>query len=361
MTMKRPEPDAVFSRLRPLFTDGGRLARLRPVFDAMEHFALSPLGRATRPPFARDPLDVKRYMSLVVVALLPSLIAGVSLFGWRVLLMVLVSYAAGGCIEVAFAVARKKDIAEGFLVTGLIFPLILPPTVPLWMVAVGIVVGVVVGKEVFGGTGRNVFNPAIVGRVFLSLSYPAAMTRHWIIPGAAGPDAVTAATPLVLARRGTWVSAWDLFTGQVPGSVGETCVPAIVAGGLFLVLVGVANWRTVLSMLGSFTFLTFILRVSDPAHVAPVWLHVFGGGILLGAFFLATDPVTSPLTRTGKWFYGSIIGLTTVLIRNYSGYVEGVMFAILLGNICAPLIDRAVVALTVTRRLQQQCITGSTP
>ena len=349
---------SVLEKMRPLFEDGGRFARLRPIFLAADNFFFASPGRTKVPPFGRDPLDIKRFMSLVIVALLPSFAAALYFFGWRILLMILVSYVAGGMVEVLFAVVRKEEINEGFLVTGFIFPLILPPGLPLWLVAVGIVFGVLVGKEVFGGTGRNLFNAAIVGRCFIALGYPVLMARGWVAPASGGwgallpwlrpvPDAVTTATPLVLAKAGQFAAPLDVFLGRTMGSAGETSALAIVLGGVFLLLVGVANWRTVVAILGSFTVLCAVLRASDPASVAPVWFHLFSGGLLFGAFFMATDPVTGPVTRSGKWVYGILIGCLTILIRCFSGYVEGMTFAILLGNICAPLIDEAVVRLRV--------------
>ncbi|HUV07827.1 MAG TPA: RnfABCDGE type electron transport complex subunit D, partial [Spirochaetia bacterium] len=257
--------------------------------------------------------------------------------------------------EVLFSVIRKEELNEGFLVTGFIFPLILPPGLPLWLVAVGIIFGVLVGKEVFGGTGRNLFNPALVGRVFLALGYPSAMTSAWIEPGAGVwgrllspfqlgmPDAVSSATPLIMAKGGELAPPLDLFLGRVLGSAGETSALTILLGGIFLVLVGVANWRTVVAIIASFAGLTAFLNGVLPQTVSPVWFNLMSGGILFGAFFMATDPVSSPVTLSGKWAYGILIGITTVLIRNFSGYVEGVMFSILLGNVCAPLLDEVVI------------------
>ncbi len=345
----------VMDRMRPLFSREGRLSRLRPVFQAMDNFLFAAPDKTEKAPLGRDPLDVKRYMSLVILALLPCFAASVYFFGWRVLTMILVSYVAGGAVEVLFAIVRKEEINEGFLVTGFIFPLILPPGLPLWLVALGVVFGVLVGKEIFGGTGRNLFNPALVGRAFLALGYPSAMTSAWIEPASGGwgrllssfqiggTDAVTSATPLVLAKRGELVSSFDLFIGRVPGSAGETSVPAILLGGIFLLVVGVANWRTVTAILISFVGTAALLRSALPAEASPVLFNLMSGGFLLGTFFMATDPVSSPMTLSAKWAYGALIGITTVLIRTFSGFVEGMMFAVLLGNICAPLMDEVVI------------------
>ncbi len=356
----------ILEKMRPMFEGGGRLSIWHPVFRAADNFFFSSTDRTENAPYGRDPLDIKRYMSLVIVALFPCLFASMYFFGLRVLLMLLVSYIAGGTIEVLFAVIRKEEINEGFLVTGFIFPLILPPGLPLWMVAIGIVFGALVGKEVFGGTGRNPFNPALVGRCFLALGYPAAMTGTWVEPSenilknffsnfsVSVPDAVTSATPLVLAKSGELSALRSLFYGQVAGSAGETSALAILLGGAFLLLTNIANWRTVVGVLASFITLGYILRLALPERVAPLLFNLLSGGILFGAFFMATDPVTSPITQWGKWAYGILIGSLTILIRCFSGYVEGVMFAILLGNICAPLIDEAVIRIRVRRYRREE-------
>jgi Na(+)-translocating NADH:ubiquinone oxidoreductase B subunit len=275
--------------------------------------------------------------------------------------MLLVSYVAGGATEMLFSVIRKEELNEGFLVTGFIYPLVLPPGLPLWTVAIGVVFGVVVGKEIFGGTGRNLFNPALVGRVFLALGYPALMTGTWIVPATGGwghlamrlditgADAVSTATPLVSAKAGEFASSLDLFFGNVLGSVGETSALAVLIGGLFLVLVGVANWRTVVSILVSFVGLNAILRLAAPDAVAPVLFNLLSGGLLFGAFFMATDPVSGPVTIPGKWTYGLLIGVMTLLVRSFSGFVEGMMFAILFGNVCAPLIDEVIIRMRMRR------------
>lgn len=351
----------LFEKLRPGFEKGGKFTAFRPVFDAAEHVFFAPSTRTKQLPHIRDPLDIKRFMSMVILALLPVLLAAAHFFGLRVLLIIAVSYAAGGAAEVLFAIIRKEPINEGFLVTGLIFPLILPPTVPLWMVAAGIVFGVVVGKELFGGTGRNLFNPALVGRCFLALSYPAAMSAVWLSPGtgfvgrafqyvdATDVQAITSATPLILAKQGQLAGLSDLFLGRIAGSAGETSALAILLGGLLLLISRVANWRPVVGILGSFAILGAVLHYVRPDSFGPVLWHLFAGGLLFGAFYMATDPVTSPITNGGRWVYGILIGVATVLIRNLTGYVEGVMFAILLGNICAPVIDEVVIRFRLWR------------
>ncbi len=340
---------------RPLFETNGRLRLLKPVYDAADNFFFSHVEETTCAPYGRDPIDIKRYMSMVIVALMPAFLASLYYFGPRVLLLVLVSYVAGGMVEVLFAIVRKEEINEGFLVTGFIFPLILPPGIPLWMVAIGSIFGVLVGKEVFGGTGRNLFNAALIGRCFLAFAYPGRMTTAWATPGpdkwlqlpgslaAATPDAVTIATPLGLARNGVMTAPIDLFLGNISGSVGETSALAILIGGVILLLTGIANWRTVAGGLASLTLVSWVLNALWPAQVAGPGFQLLAGGWLFGIIFMATDPVTGPVTLSAKWAYGILIGTLTVLIRSYSGFVEGTMFAILFGNICAPLMDEAVI------------------
>ena len=351
--------------VRPHFEDGGRLRALKPLFGAAENFFFSPDTRTTHAPHVRDPLDVKRFMSTVIIALLPCVLAALYFFGLRVLSMIVVSYAVGGMVEVLFAVVRKEEINEGFLVTGLIFPLVLPPALPLWMVGVGVAFGVVVGKELYGGTGRNPFNPALVGRCFLAIAYPVAMSAQWLKPGAGflgriaqyvGPadvDALSSATPLVSAKHGTFAGLSDLLIGNVSGSAGETSALAVLIGGVFLLGTRVANWRTVAGILGSFYLLGALLHHVEPASFGPAGWHVLAGGLLFGTFFMATDPVTGPVTNPGKWAYGGIIGVSTLLIRNLTGWVEGMMFAILLGNIAAPILDEVAVRLRL-RSLQHE-------
>jgi Na(+)-translocating NADH:ubiquinone oxidoreductase B subunit len=264
-------------------------------------------------------------------------------------------------VESIFCIVRKEEFNEGFFVTGMIYPLVLPPNLPLWMVAVGVVFGVVVGKELFGGTGRNIFNPALVGRCFLALSYAKLMVGSYLAPASGGwggfvkytTDAVTGATPLSAAKDGQFVEPIRLLWGNVSGSAGETSAIAILAGGAFLLFTRVASWRTVVAILGSFSGLGAILHLVQPAVFGPIGWHMLAGGLLFGSFFMATDPVTSPSTNGGKWACGIIIGTTVLLIRNLTGYVEGMMFAILLGNIFAPILDEVFVRLRI-RRLQNE-------
>jgi Na(+)-translocating NADH:ubiquinone oxidoreductase B subunit len=351
----------VFERLREKTAEGGPLRPVKPLIDATDHFFFGPDTRTEAASHVRDPLDVKRYMSMVIVALVPCVAASLYFFGLRVLALIAVSYAAGGAVEVLFACLRRHEINEGFLVTGLLFPLVLPPATPLWVVAVGVAFGVVIGKELFGGTGRNLFNPALVGRCFLAIAYPKALGSGWVSPGTGplgrlgewvGPgavDAMTSATPLAAAKQGSLAPMTDLLWGHVAGSAGETSAIAIALGAVVLLATRIANWRTVVGVLGSFLALAAALHAAWPAHFGPPGWHLLAGGLLFGAVFMATDPVTSPVTAGGKWAAAVLIGVSAVLIRNLTGYVEGVMFAILLGNIAAPILDEVVVAFRVRR------------
>ena len=333
--------------IKPNFEEGGILKVMKPLYEAIENFAFSPAAVTLKAPHGRDALDIKRYMTMVIIGLLPATAAAFYFYGWRIIPMIIVSDCAGGAVEVAFACIRKEPIAEGFLVTGLIFPLVLPPTLPLWMVAVGVMFGVFIGKELFGGTGRNVFNPAIVGRVFLALAYGKEMSMSWAPPGQgilgnmlsyvspADLDGVTTATPLAIAKAGGDISVVNLFLGNIAGSIGETSAVMIILGGIFLAVTKVSNWRTIVAVLGSAAVMTLSLG-------KPLGVNLFAGGLMFGAFFMATDPVSSPITNAGKWAYGILIGAVTILIRNFGGYPEGVMFAILLGNITAPILDQIV-------------------
>ncbi len=337
------------------------LGMFRPVLNAADEFFFG-TDKLTRLPHILDYMDMKRFMSLVVIALAPAAAAAVYFWGLRVIAMILVSYAAGGLAEVAFAITRKKEIHEGFLVTGLIFPLILPPTVPLWIVAVGAIFGVVFGKEVFGGTGRNIFNPAIVGRIFLSIAFPKIMTVYWQGPFTGGLggfahfqniDAITSATPLgVFKSHGELASYMGLLFGQNAGCVGETFRVGLIAGGLFLVFTRIVDWRIPFAYLTTVFVSTLAFNHLFHLKLAPPIFQLLSGGLLFGAFFMATDPVTSPFTKQGRWIAGILLGVLTVLIRGISGYVEGVMFSILLVNVFAPLIDTLVLNVRYQKKVK---------
>ena len=358
--------EKVFGKIGPVFEKGRPLHFIHPAYEAIENFLLWPSTRTDIAPHVRDPQDVKRFMSMVMLCVMPCIAASIYFFGWRIVPMIVVTYASGLIVEWIFAVIRKEGINEGFFVTGLLYPLILPPTTPLWMVSLGIVFGVVVGKEVFGGTGRNLFNPALVGRCFLALAYPGIMTKEcWIAPGsgwfgrfgqyvsASNVDAMSAATPLDIARQGRLVDYGDLFFGGTSGCAGETSAMLIILAGVLLLATRIISWRTVLGLLGTVAIFSGILHAVDPATYAPAGYHLLAGGLLFGAIFMATDPVTSPITRHGRLAYGIIIGVAVVLIRNLTAYYEGVMFAILLGNIFAPVLDEVVIRIHM-RRLRRE-------
>ncbi|MDO8488916.1 MAG: RnfABCDGE type electron transport complex subunit D [Candidatus Omnitrophota bacterium] len=341
----------ILEDLNGVFQKHKALARLSPVLNAMDEFFFGS-GKVTTLPHIVDYIDIKRFMSFVVIALIPATLAAIYFWGWHVLAMIIVSYVFGGMVEVAFAITRKKEIHEGFLVTGLIFPLILPPATPLWVVAVGVVFGVLFGKEVFGGTGRNIFNPSIVGRVFLTIAFPKIMTLNWPLPSiVTGTDAVTGATPLALFKSQSILSSYNnLLFGFCAGSAGETFRIGLIAGGLFLILTKVIDWRIPLAYLGSVFIFPYLSNHIFHTAFAPGMFQLLSGGLLLGAFFMATDPVTSPFTKSGRWIAGVLLGILTVLIRGLSGYVEGVMFSILLVNAFTPLIDTMVLKVRYRKR-----------
>lgn len=323
-----------------LFEKNKFLSRFKGIITATDEFFFG-TDKVTAIPHIVDNIDIKRFMSFVIIGLMPATIASVCIWGIRVLLIIFVSYAAGGIVEVLFASSRRKEIHEGFLVTGLIFPLTLPPTIPLWMVAAGVMFGTTFGKEVFGGTGRNIFNAAIVGRVFLSIAFPGPMSTAWQVPFNA--DAVTSATPLTIFKNEKIITPYiDLLFGRAAGSIGETFRIGLILGGIFLILVKISNWRIPFSYLGSVFLFSFLGSHFLGERFAPPLFQLLSGGLLLGAFFMATDPVTCPFTKAGKWIAGVLLGLLTVLIRALSGFVEGVMFSILLMNVFTPLIDTLV-------------------
>jgi Na+-transporting NADH:ubiquinone oxidoreductase subunit B/electron transport complex protein RnfD len=314
----------------------------------------------TAGPHMVDGIDSKRFMSCALVGLAPATLASIYFFGLRALMMIIVSYAAGISVEFVFAVVRKHKIHEGFFVTGLIFPLVLPPTTPLWVVAVGVIFGVLFGKEMFGGTGRNIFNPALVGRLFITIAFPAIMTTSWLMPITEATfaekwltpfgetsitDSITSATPLSEYKtKKVMPSTIDLLTGHTAGSMGETCRIAIIIGGLILLLTKAANWRIPVTYLGSVLLFAIIGNHFIPQQIGPPAFQLLSGGLLFGAFFMATDPITSPFTTEGKYIFGIMCGILTVLIRSFSGYVEGVMFSIVIMNALTPLIDHIVLS-----------------
>lgn len=341
----------ILENLDTLVSKHKLLSKFKPVLNALDE-ALFGTAKVTALPHISDYLDIKRFMSMVIIALIPAVIASVYFWGLKILLMIVVSYMFGGMVEVAFAVFRKKEIHEGFLVTGLIFPMILPPTTPLWVVAVGVVFGVLFGKEMFGGTGRNIYNPAIVGRIFLTIAFPSMMSGSWQEPFTQGlggfvswgnVDAITSATPLGVFKNDKVIPSYlGLLLGGSTGCVGETFRIGLIFGGIFLAASRIADWRIPFAYLGTVGVFSAIASKFLPSHFAPPLFQFLSGGLLLGAFFMATDPVTSPFTKIGRWISGALLGILTVLIRAISGYVEGVMFSILLVNTFTPLIDTLV-------------------
>lgn len=335
------------------------LKRFKPVIQMADDLLFGTAHVTKLAPHVVDNNDIKRYMTMVIVGLLPSTLASIYFYGLRALAIILTSYMAGAVVEIAFAIVKKEEVHEGFLVTGLIFPLVLPPTVPLWVVAVGVIVATFFGKEVFGGTGRNIFNPALVGRIFITIAFPVIMSAYWAEPFTTGGlggflkwsniDAMASATPLSTIKTGVKSFAelgytpLDLLLGKAPGSMGETFRLGIIIGGIFLIVTKVADWRTPVAYLGSVAILAGIGNMFLPEIIAPPLLQLLTGGLLFGAFFMATDPVSSAYTKKGKWIQGICLGLLTVLIRSFTGYVEGTMFSIIIMNAVAPLIDTLVV------------------
>jgi len=343
--------------------------RLEQGVDAMDTFLRHPISPPPGPPYLRRGMDAKRFMFTVVVALIPPTLASVYFFGLRALLGILTAYAAGGVVEMIFATVRRHPVSEGFLVTGLLFPLVLPADIPLWMVALGCMFGVFFGKEVFGGVGKNIFNPALVGRAFLFLSFPKAMSTGWIIKGQgtlgklmeAGmepvADVVTSATPMITAKLAASsggsasqameaaFSSYQLLSGYLGGSLGGVSAIAILVGGVILFGSGVGNWRAPFAAILSLVATSGLLHTLDPARFISPFHSLVAGGFLFGATYMLTDPVSAPGTNVGRYVYGAFVGLLVVLIRGLSGFPEGVMFAILIMNIFAPLLDQGALAL----------------
>lgn len=279
----------------------------------------------------------------------------------------IVCMVVGGHCELIFSVVRKHEINEGFLVTGMLFPLTLPPTIPLWQVAIGIAFGVVVGKEIFGGTGKNFLNPALTARAFLYFAYPTRISGDAVWTAVDGYTGATVlgeiakpgAAAISQTVSGMGASWWDFFIGNVHGSMGETSALCCLLGAVFLIATRIGSWRIMAGvMIGmtSFSFLLYLLPTGDWGEVANIlpWWHMVIGGFAFGTVFMATDPVSASMTRTGKWFYGGLIGFMTVLVRSINpAFPEGIMLAILFGNIFAPLIDYVVVRMNVRRRLRR--------
>ena len=399
-------------RIHPKFAKGGKLEKLFPVYEMVDTFLYTPGDVTEGPSHIRDGMDLKRMMITVVFALSPCILMAMyntglqanrtmevlereAAVGWRgdvirvlgvgndpqsvvadvvhgalyFIPVFLVCNIVGGLWEVLFACVRKHEVNEGFMVTGMLFPLTLPPTIPLWQVALGISFGVVIGKEVFGGTGKNFLNPALTARAFVYFAYPAQSSGDKIWTAV---DGFTGATPLgALASApvdvgmksitgaaqdgGLQISWGQAFLGDIPGSMGETSTLACLIGAFILIVTGVGSWRIMTGMLigaGGLSCLLWGIGSSTNAMFSmPPWWHLVVGGLAFGLVFMATDPVSASMTRTGKWYYGGLIGVMTILIRVINpAFAEGVMLAILFGNVFAPTIDYIVVWANIRRR-----------
>ncbi len=373
-------------KIKPNFVEGGKFSALQSVFEGFETFLFVPNDTSKSGVHIHDAIDSKRIMSIVVIALIPALLFGmynvgyqnaalagklaetscISMFVYgllKVLPMILVSYIVGLGIEFCWAQWKHEEIQEGYLVSGIIIPMIMPVNCPLWMLALACAFAVIIGKEIFGGTGMNIFNPALLARAFLFFSYPTKMSGDtvWVANdtifglGCALPDGTTAATPLgILAQNGTTGS--DLctaVTGLIPGSIGETSVIAIAIGAVILLWTGIASWRTMISVFVGGALVSVLFQSLDMSPLS--WAEqLCYGGFAFGAVFMATDPVTSCRTETGKYIYGFLIGVMAIVFRVMNpGYAEGMMLAILLMNMFASTIDHFVVEANINKRAKR--------
>ncbi len=391
-----------FDRIEPNFEKGGKWERYFPLYEMVESFLYTPKTVTTAAPHARSYIDMKRIMTYVVLSTIPCIVMG--LFnvgyqanlalvnfepsGWRAWILgatgigfnpanpfanfmhgllyflpiYIVTLVAGGIWEVIFATVRRHEVNEGFLVTSMLYALIMPATTPLWQVALGISFGVVIGKEVFGGTGKNFLNPALTGRAFLYFAYPAQMSGDavWVpVDGFTGATAlaVSAAEGVEqLAANGmTW---WNSFVGLIPGSIGETSTIACFLGLAFLLVTRIANWRLVVGCLGGMIGFSLLLNLigsdTNPMFAMPWYWHLVTGGYAFGLAFMVTEPVSASHTNTGRYIYGALIGVMVVMIRVINpAFPEGMMLAILFGNVFAPLIDHFVVQANIRRRARR--------
>ncbi len=377
----------LIDNIKPTFSEGGKLSFLHSSFDAFETFLFVPDKVTGAGTHIRDSIDLKRTMTIVIIALMPALLFGMwntgyqhnlstgadadiwttFMYGfWRVLPMIVVSYGVGLGLEFAAAQIRGHEVNEGYLVTGMLIPLIMPVDLPLWMLALAVAFAVIIGKEVFGGTGMNIWNPALLARAFAFFAYPSHMSgdKVWIeglTKGEGVIDGFSGATPLANAQAGLDIPSFgDMFLGIIPGSVGETSTLAILLGAALLIFTGIASLKIMFSVFagGLLTGLLLNFVAPEGSYLAlPAWNHLVMGGFAFGAVFMATDPVTGTQTEKGKWFYGALIGIMAVLIRVFNpGYPEGMMLAILLLNTFAPLIDHIVVQKNIKRRLKRAVI-----
>lgn len=389
----------ILDKIKPAFEKGGKLSMFHSVFDGFETFLFVPNHTSKSGTHIHDGIDSKRAMFVVVIALIPALLFGMFNTGYQhylaigqdagflltflwgalaVLPYVVVSYVVGLGIEFTTAQFKGEEIHEGFLVTGMLIPLIVPINTPLWMVALATAFAVIFVKEIFGGTGYNIFNVALMARAFLFFAYPSMMSGDsvWVSlkdyfgfgQEQLAIDVYSGATPLgqaAIARgesltmtgvTGEAMTWWDMFLGLIPGSIGETSTLAILLGGIILIYTGIASWKIILSVFAGGAFMAVLLNIFavNPYMTMPFWEHWCLGGFAFGAIFMATDPVTAARTEKGKWVYGFLIGLLAILYRVLNpAYPEGMMLAILLMNIFAKLIDYVVVQNNIKKRLKR--------
>jgi len=380
----------IVDNIKPTFNKGGKLSFLHSTFDAFETFLFVPNTVTKNGVHIKDSIDLKRTMSFVIIALMPAMLFGMwntgyqhnlSLAGsmtfwgmfWfgflKVLPLIIVSYVVGLGIEFISAQIRGHEVNEGYLVSGILIPLIMPVDVPLWILALAVAFAVIIGKEVFGGTGMNIWNPALLARAFVFFAYPSQISgdKIWIAGLSNGQgviDGFSGATPLANAMAGAPIPSFsDMFFGFIPGCVGETSALAILIGAVFLIATGVGSWKIMLSTVAGALLTGLLLNALAPADPTsylniPAYDHLVMGGFAFGAVFMATDPVSSAQTETGKWIYGFLIGFMVIIIRAFNpGYPEGVMLAILLLNTFAPLIDHYVVQSNIKKRLKRATVT----
>ena len=385
-----------FDKQKPSLEKGGKFHVFKSGLGAIETFLFVPNHTNQKGTHIRDYVDLKRTMTVVIVALIPALLFGMYNVGYqhfiatglqisfwpvfwygfiKVFPIVIVSYAVGLGIEIAAAQMRGHQVNEGYLVTGMLIPLVLPVTTPLWMVAVAVAFSVVFAKEVFGGTGMNIWNPALVARAFLFFAYPQQMSGDsvWVsLGGKAVIDGFSGATPLSQAasaavkpiaeaasNHGISYSLMDMFLGFIPGSIGETSTLAILIGAVILLWTRVGSWKVMLSTVLGGLFMGTVLNIFavNSYMTVPAWQHLIMGGFAFGAVFMVTDPVSGAQTSSGKWIYGFMVGVFGLLIRVVNpAYPEGIMLSILIMNMFAPLIDYYVVQSNIKRRLKRSIV-----
>lgn len=385
-------------KIKPNFEKGGKFAALQSTFEAFETFLYVPNLVTRKGSHIRDAMDMKRTMIVVVLALVPAILLGMWNTGYqnslalglertvllnfgsgflKVFPIIVVSYVVGLGVEFLFAQIRHHEVSEGYLVSGILVPLVIPVDTPLWMVAVATVFAVIIGKEVFGGVGMNILNPALTARAFLFFAYPTFMSGdkvwiHGLINGKGVVDGFSGATalgqaavndPQILNTTGDPMTGMDMFLGLIPGSIGETSTLAILIGAVFLIFTGVGSWKIIFSVFAGGTVMGLILNAfgGNALMEIPFWQHLMLGGFAFGAVFMATDPVSAAQTERGKWIYGFLIGILAIIIRVLNpAFPEGVMLAILLMNVFAPLIDHYVLESHIKKRLKRAKISINT-